>query len=196
MYGSSAEFPVAGPLFGKENCRGLADKSFEKRKAAAHALQHVIKQQVSTAVATANNEEACAPADALTGDSEQNETATPSHRQRQQQRLQEKHREATQSIVQQATSALTADFLSSPIANIRKGGLLGVAAVGLAFEVTGSRPHKRKRALEPMLESKRYCSTRCGRSFANTSDCSPDMPSYFHTALPRKRLFAQKYMLA
>lgn len=136
MYGSSAEFPVAGPLFGKENCRGLADKSFEKRKAAAHALQHVIKQQVATAVAAANNEEAFAPADAPTGNSEQTETATPSHRQRRQQRLQEKQREATQSIVQQATSALTADFLSSPIANIRKGGLLGVAAVGLAFEVT------------------------------------------------------------
>ncbi|CDJ67570.1 hypothetical protein, conserved [Eimeria necatrix] len=152
MYGSSAEFPVAGPLFGKENCRGLADKSFEKRKAAAHALQHVIKQQVSTAVATANNEEACAPADALTGDSEQNETATPSHRQRQQQRLQEKHREATQSIVQQATSALTADFLSSPIANIRKGGLLGVAAVGLAFE-SGGLDCCLQLLLRPLLKS-------------------------------------------
>ncbi|CDJ48356.1 hypothetical protein, conserved [Eimeria brunetti] len=125
MYGSSAEFPTAGPLFGKETCRGLADKSFEKRKTAAHALQQLIKQQVLEA---ANAEAAPEAATDTTAH-------TPSPRQQQQE--QQQQQQATQATVQKAVSALTADFLSSPIASIRKGGLLGVAAVGLAFESGG-----------------------------------------------------------
>ncbi|CDI88060.1 hypothetical protein EPH_0026550 [Eimeria praecox] len=125
MYSSSAEFPTAGPLFGKDTCRGLADKSFEKRKTAAQALQQLIKQQVLEASNAAGPETAT---DAPPG--------TPSPGQ-QQQLLQkeQQQQQATQTTVQKAISAITADFLSSPIANIRKGGLLGVAAVGLAFEV-------------------------------------------------------------
>lgn len=127
MYSSSAEFPTAGPLFGKETCRGLADKSFEKRRIAAQALQQLIKQQVLEAANAAAPE---ATPDAAA------DTPTPGQLQQQlQQQQKQQHQQATQATVQKAISALTADFLSSPIANIRKGGLLGVAAVGLAFEV-------------------------------------------------------------
>ena len=143
MYGSSVEFPVAGPLFGKENCRGLADKSFERRKAAAQALQKVIKRQVAAAEAVA-----CAPARENVPEAASGSTAPTPQEELQQQQRQEQHQgssgtchqqqqqqQATTATVQQAIAALTTDFLSSPIANIRKGGLLGVAAVGLAFEV-------------------------------------------------------------
>lgn len=130
MYGSSADFPTAGPLFGKETCRGLADKSFEKRKTAAQALQQLIKQQVQDAAnAAASGGTTEAAADKPT-------TGQLQHHQEQLQQHEQQHQQqATQETVQKAVSALTADFLSSPIANIRKGGLLGVAAVGLAFEV-------------------------------------------------------------
>ncbi|KAL8270554.1 hypothetical protein Esti_005525 [Eimeria stiedai] len=149
MYSSSAEFPVAGPLFGRDNCRGLADKSFDKRKAAAQALQQLIKQMVAETAAADPSPES---------DSEETEAATTStaagageavERKESDGRLssscsqngstrrRQHEQQQINAAVEKAVAALTADFLTSPIPNIRKGGLLGVAAVGLAFEGEG-----------------------------------------------------------
>ncbi|XP_026189935.1 protein VAC14 homolog [Cyclospora cayetanensis] len=132
MYGSSVEFATAGLLFGRDNCRGLADKSFEKRKAAAQAVQQLIKQQVAVAASAA-------PDTAGDEDMQYSAKGSPSLSEKPQE-LQESQRQDTEAIVavvQKAVAALTTDFLSSPIANIRKGGLLGLAAVGLAFDSGG-----------------------------------------------------------
>ncbi|OEH75631.1 hypothetical protein cyc_02113 [Cyclospora cayetanensis] len=136
MYGSSVEFATAGLLFGRDNCRGLADKSFEKRKAAAQAVQQLIKQQVAVAASAA-------PDTAGDEDMQYSAKGSPSLSEKPQE-LQESQRQDTEAIVavvQKAVAALTTDFLSSPIANIRKGGLLGLAAVGLAFDVCLHHAH-------------------------------------------------------
>ncbi|KAL8446878.1 hypothetical protein Emed_004757 [Eimeria media] len=143
---------MAGSLFGRDNCRGLADKSFDKRKAAAQALQQLIKQMVATAAAAEPSSET---------DSEETEAATTAtatatataagggegvEAQQSVEQLsgslgltrgRQHQQELIKAAVEKAVAALTADFLTSPIPNIRKGGLLGVAAVGLAFEGEG-----------------------------------------------------------
>lgn len=116
---SPSELAPAASLLGVENCRGLAEKSLERRRAAAQAVQTLVKEEISRARNSnpaPHKREGCAEEDFR-------ETSTSGGDER------------VHSKISQIVSALIMTFLNSPLQHMRKGGLLGIAAVGLALEV-------------------------------------------------------------
>lgn len=117
---SPRELAPAASLLGVENCRGLAEKSLERRRAAAQAVQTLVKEQIRKARNSDANlsEKKDLPLD---NDSKDVDICSSD--------------EDVHSKISQIISALIMTFLNSPLQQMRKGGLLGIAAVGLALEV-------------------------------------------------------------